>query len=62
MTSQDLGHDPTDAEVFEEWQRQWLAEPERFATHDDQLATEPRTYGEQAADTFARIRRELEES
>lgn len=43
------------ARIFEEWQRRYQADPAAFLADDPAHALEPRTYGEQAADTFIRI-------
>jgi len=47
------------AMIFEEWQRRYQADPAGFLADDQAHALEPRTYGEQAADTFIRIGNEL---
>lgn len=47
------------ARIFEEWQRRYQADPAAFLADDPAHALEPRTYGEQAADTFIRIGNEL---
>ncbi len=43
------------AQIFEEWQRRYQADPASFQPNP----MEPKTYGEQAADTFIQIGSEL---
>ena len=47
------------AAVFTEWQRQFLADPEGFFTHEEADAQEPQTYGQGCASTFLSIAQEI---
>jgi hypothetical protein len=48
------------AAVFEEWQRQYREDPESFEKDKETAKKTVSTYGQGAAKTFLRIRKELE--
>lgn len=50
------------AKAFEEWQRQYQADPAAFMAHEESAALEPLTYGQLSARHFVRMLSATEKS